>query len=218
MAWHLAPGVTAATVGADLVFLDVVQDAYLCLPAGAAAVQRLTYGWVIEDPALAEDLMTAGLICERPGAGRSGPPAPTPATDLVDQPRPKPSLAECLAFGATAAAMRGRYHGKTLQQMITRAARRGEGESRRAGRPPSPSLTRRAGLFDVLLPWAPGQEACLYRSFMLLHYLGDLGRDASWVFGVRTRPFEAHCWIQAGPVVLNDSAEHVLGYTQILVT
>lgn len=218
MGWHLAPGVTVTAVDADLVFLDVAQDVYLCLPGGADAVRRFPYGLAIDDAGLASDLLAAGLIRERKDAAPPLTPAPTPTGDLVGRPRPRPDVGEIVAFGMTVAAMGRRYHGRTLQEMIAHATRRGQGGRRTVAREPDPAVVRRATLFDALLPWAPRQEACLYRSFMLLQFLGELGREAVWVFGVRTRPFEAHCWIQAGPLVLNDSAEHVLSYAPILVT
>ncbi|HCY01912.1 MAG TPA: lasso peptide biosynthesis B2 protein, partial [Erythrobacter sp.] len=33
----------------------------------------------------------------------------------------------------------------------------------------------------------------------------------------RSDPFGAHCWVQHGEAVLNDTAEEVLRYTPILV-
>jgi hypothetical protein len=36
------------------------------------------------------------------------------------------------------------------------------------------------------------------------------------VFGVQARPFAAHCWVQKGEVVFNDTVEHVSGYTPIM--
>jgi hypothetical protein len=38
-----------------------------------------------------------------------------------------------------------------------------------------------------------------------------------WVFGVQSRPFAAHCWLQLGGVVLNDTVDHVKRYTPIMV-
>jgi hypothetical protein len=34
---------------------------------------------------------------------------------------------------------------------------------------------------------------------------------------VQTRPFAAHCWVQHGDIVCNDTVEHVSGYTPIMV-
>ena len=57
----------------------------------------------------------------------------------------------------------------------------------------------------------------LYDSLALLEYLARYGIYADWVFGVQTRPFAAHCWVQHGDIVFNDTVEHVSGYTPIMV-
>jgi hypothetical protein len=78
------------------------------------------------------------------------------------------------------------------------------------------SIQRDAQAFDQLMPFVPFQGECLFRSRLLLAYLRTEGRDATWVFGVRTRPFQAHCWLQLGDTVLDDAAERLCGYVPIL--
>lgn len=218
MALQLAPDVTMAATGGDLVFLDVEQDAYLCIPQGAGDIRRTSYSIEVADPDLAAELTAAGLLVAGPGGARGCRAAPTACGDLDGQVRPRVSLADRVTFTLSVALNHGRYHGRTLSQIVAAVASRGQAPSRTSGAPPDPILLRRAMIFEQLLPWAPRQEACLYRSFMLLRFLGEGGCDADWVFGVRTRPFEAHCWIQAGGVVLNDSLDHVRSYAPILVT
>ncbi|OIQ70741.1 hypothetical protein GALL_476450 [mine drainage metagenome] len=70
--------------------------------------------------------------------------------------------------------------------------------------------------FQACQPWIPFQGACLYRSFLLREALRRLGEPVWWVFGVQTWPFEAHCWLQVGDVVLDDWVERVVAYTPIL--
>lgn len=218
MALQLAPDVTMAATGGDLVFLDVEQDAYLCIPQGAGDIRRTSYSIEVADPDLAAELTAAGLLVAGLGGARGRRAAPTASGDLDGHVRPRISLADRAAFTLSLALNHGRYHGRTLGQIVAAVASRGQDPSRTSGAPPDPILLRRAMIFEQLLPWAPRQEACLYRSFMLLRFLGEVGCDADWVFGVRTRPFEAHCWIQAGGVVLNDSLDHVRSYAPILVT
>jgi hypothetical protein len=61
------------------------------------------------------------------------------------------------------------------------------------------------------------KDECLYDSLALLEFLARYGIYPDWVFGVQTRPFAAHCWVQHGDVVFNDMVEHVRGYTPIMV-
>jgi hypothetical protein len=60
------------------------------------------------------------------------------------------------------------------------------------------------------------RNACLFDSLALLLYLRRLGVCPQWVFGVRTGPFAAHCWLQSGLIVLNDTVENVCSYSPIM--
>lgn len=60
-------------------------------------------------------------------------------------------------------------------------------------------------------------DKCLHDSLTLLRFLASEKLFPSWVVGVRTRPFAAHAWVQAGHLVLNDTHEYVRGFTPILV-
>lgn len=57
---------------------------------------------------------------------------------------------------------------------------------------------------------------CLLNALSLLGFLGPAGSAADWVFAVRGQPFEAHCWVQCGTTVLNDTIEGVAGYHPIM--
>jgi hypothetical protein len=37
------------------------------------------------------------------------------------------------------------------------------------------------------------------------------------VMGVSGRPFAAHCWVQVGDRVVNDTLDHVILFTPILI-
>src|SRR5262249_33308461 len=49
------------------------------------------------------------------------------------------------------------------------------------------------------------KDACLFDALALGNYLARYGIFATWVFGVQTGPFAAHCWLQHEGVVLNDT-------------
>ncbi|MNN96111.1 hypothetical protein D3C81_2150420 [compost metagenome] len=46
-------------------------------------------------------------------------------------------------------------------------------------------------------------------------FLARRGLHADVVFGVIGDPFSAHCWLQAGTLVLNDSIGNIDTYTPI---
>lgn len=61
------------------------------------------------------------------------------------------------------------------------------------------------------------RDRCLFDSLALLEFLAQYDVHPDWIFGVHARPFAAHCWIQCGAVVCNDTVENVSGYTPIMV-
>ncbi len=74
-----------------------------------------------------------------------------------------------------------------------------------------------AGWYLRMRPFAiSSQDECLHDSLTLLRFLAAERHYPWWVIGVRTRPFAAHSWVQAGSTVLNDLHENVRGYTPIL--
>jgi hypothetical protein len=60
-------------------------------------------------------------------------------------------------------------------------------------------------------------NACLLDSVTLLRFLAGYGVFPDWVFGVKTEPFHAHCWVQQGGYVFNDSPDCVGEFAPILV-
>jgi hypothetical protein len=50
----------------------------------------------------------------------------------------------------------------------------------------------------------------------MLDFLDRRGARASIVFGVTGTPFKAHCWVQLGDQLLNDSLDNVTPFTPIL--
>lgn len=81
---------------------------------------------------------------------------------------------------------------------------------------PTPALLEAVRQFERLRPWLAPPGECLLRSYHLRAFLRARGLDALWVFGVRTWPFSAHCWLQAGATALDDDLERLVAYQPIL--
>ncbi len=71
--------------------------------------------------------------------------------------------------------------------------------------------------FHHFRPLFPRDYLCLFDSLALLKFLARYGQYPRWVFGVQLGPFGAHCWVQSGDIVLNDTVERVRSYTPIMV-
>jgi hypothetical protein len=61
------------------------------------------------------------------------------------------------------------------------------------------------------------RESCLLASVALAEFLAFYNVLPQFVFGVTSKPFSAHCWLQHDGIVINDDPENVLGFTPILV-
>lgn len=203
----LAQGVFLARVGEDAVVLDLRTDAYGCL-AGIGDAIRLMDHQVEAQAGLLADLGALGLLSASAGSARRALP-PRPTREL-EQPCVRRGGLDSLVFLQAVWTARRLGPAAPVQAYLS------------ALPPPSirrPDLARIHGLtrtFRRLLPWMPGQGACLYRAFVLLSLLRRAGEDAVWVFGVRTWPFGAHCWLQVGDAVLDDDPERIAVYTPIM--
>lgn len=212
MSVHLRKGVFAAQIGEDLVLLDLLQDRYLCLPAlGAEAglsPDRRTVRQIL--PAQAAALGEAGLLSEI-GSAPSALPA-LPARGLDWSLAVEPSRADRLRLARSVLDLATGYMGRGLGEVVaaSRAPPHGDGSASLE------AVGREARLFHRLVVWAPVGPKCVARSFLLRRFLRRAGCDAAWVFGVRTWPFSAHCWLQHGEVVLDDAPERVAQFEPIL--
>ena len=209
----LGPGVHAAGVGDDLVFLDTGSDAYFCL-AGAAGV--LTLGARGQINVLQEDvaaqLLEAGLLTRDPPLRTAiAPPAPTASIRLA--PTAQAPMTPGLVLGAVSATLKAarNFSGASFARLLE-----GPAPNAMALENPSLALTDAVAQFEKLRPWLPMQGQCLLRSYHLRTFLRARGLDALWVFGVRTWPFDAHCWLQAGETVLDEDLERLSAYQPIM--
>jgi len=203
----LADGVYMVPVDDDLVILDLRADAYACLPHAAAAV-RIDGATVEADLGLLGLMTETGLVHDaQPRHGRTPPALPGRCVE------PRSGWTSILAAAYMLIAHFRIHHlgsGPTVQALIKALP------SRPAKCADAARAAAVTAAFIRLMPWAPRQGACLHRAFLLLSMLRRAGVDAVWVFGVRTWPFAAHCWLQMGDAVLDDDPERVSQYAPIM--
>lgn len=216
---YLSPDVHFAWIGDDIVTLDVRNDAYLCLVGAGSVVRDGTEGrlTILEPDAFAR-LQDAGLAQERPDE-TPRPTAPRPQACVSPFEAPD---GDGLRFVLSGLRSGRRYHGRPFLALVEEIRRLKQRSGLTLSNPLSDAalsaeIARCISAFRSGLPWIPRQEVCLHRSFMLLHFLAERGMAADWVFGVRTWPFAAHCWVQVGPLIVGDDLHKVVRYTPILV-
>lgn len=95
-------------------------------------------------------------------------------------------------------------------------------EARKARAPPAASTAdppRERTLIEAFVHLRPlfytVRRACLLDSLTLVHFLAAHDLYPEWVFGVRTAPFDAHCWVQRGELLFNDLPDRVRQYSPI---
>jgi hypothetical protein len=119
-----------------------------------------------------------------------------------------------------AAAIRARLLLKyrTFESVIARVNDRISRSGREPERPDEARVHELVATFAGLRPFFfAAKDACLFDALALSEFLAAYRIYPRWVFGVQARPFAAHCWLQLGGLVLNDTVDHVKRYAPIMV-
>lgn len=214
----LTEPVHAVMIDSDLVFLDIDADAYFCLPLPAGLARLDGEHLETADTLLGDELTAAGLaVADRPGPrlARKAPPVPPVRTArrLLERSDETKVHLRPAHLAALAAAVRTGLDSRkrTFRQLIeAHAATGGEGAV------DMQRLLSDVAVWRSIAPWLPLDGVCLFRSGMLAAFLRALGHRPTWVFGVRTWPFQAHCWLQIDDVALDDEAERLCAFAPIL--
>lgn len=237
--YFLAPHVYPCVTEDHVVLLDLARDQYIGVARDQmAALAARVKGWPglsIPQPepgdvrssnpratAMLEKMLAAGMLTTDPAVGKEARPLQMPAVSapLVEPElewRPRITLADVVGFlyasASTALAMRF----LPIQRVVDALARRKQ-KAVANGIRFDPATARRAtAAFIYLRPLVFGaQDACLYDSLALARFLAGYKQFPTCVIGVQTGPFGAHCWVQEGDVVFNDSPEYVRRFTPIL--
>jgi hypothetical protein len=217
------------------VFLDLRSDEYSCLDRTQSDIlKRLLNGHRIVDDhssnirlhetadsassAVVQTLLKKGLAVNRATDGKIptlpfiAPPAAS-LMDVSDKPRPAINSGHVWHFFSAAAAA-----SKNLRWgSIERTVRTVEDRKSACGNVlESCAITDLFEIFQTLRPYYPRPYLCLFDSLALLHFLARYDVFPLWVYGVTLEPFNAHCWIQAGDFVVNDTVDNVCNYTPIM--
>jgi hypothetical protein len=226
--------------GSDVVFLDLKEDKYLSmeaakvrsvlpLPMLAAKANDLSRSGETESlggnsgQRSAQALLKRGLLTIDPAVGKEVEIARVdePDADLIGialpvQPKIRPI--DVVRFvTATISAWKDIRFG-SLQAIVSKVSGRRcedrDGDDQLdLGRAKSC-----VAIFERMRPYMfSARDKCLFESFVLANFLAMYGLYPQWVFGVRTDPFAAHCWLQHRRVVFNDYAEHAGEFTPIMI-
>lgn len=174
-----------------------------------------------ETLALATELVTRGLLTTRAQSGKAVEAAAVPVpTDTLDPRRRHKGRAASTLYMPVfmLAAARADYllRRRSLSEITRSVANRKKRRSRSAVPFDRAAAERLFLIFNALRPLYPRDYLCLFDSLALLEFFAIFDLFPSWVFGVTTDPFQAHCWIQQGRLLVNDVLERASTYTPIL--
>jgi len=225
MHYWLRENLSYCDVDGHLIFFDVAQDRYFKLTGALENAMRCFQAHEDVAPMLVEGLVAARILVEAPTLKTRIAIANIrrPVFSAVEQPAaiPDQRIGMAIAFEVMAIVW------STRRQLKTRALRTNLDEAsayrdRKAGAheiatsiAPEDNLLQASGQFARARRYVPIEPTCLLDSLSLLRFLSRRGLSANLVFGVTPEPFAAHCWVQAGDMVLNETLSDAHAHTPI---
>jgi Transglutaminase-like superfamily len=216
------------------VILDVRRDKYLCVDRfQLESLGPWIEGWEGRPArradgagkpapsalALASSLLSVGILSEHPdGAKQARATMYAHPTSALDSSITASSrmfrCTHALPFWLGCAAASKQLRTERFESIVARVQAR----KRAASHPMRlEAALPLLAVFDRLRLFYPRPYLCLFDSLALIHFLARFDLYPDWVFAVRADPFEAHCWVQADAVVLNDTVERVASLHPIMV-
>jgi hypothetical protein len=229
--YALASHVFVCLHGEHVVFLDVRKDRYFAIESfRTERLGNVVAGWPVLSPSTAgpdrncmDPVVSLLLEKEILTSRETGKPAapveiPDPVAQItgesLDDP-PRRGIGSLARFVMASVRARLLLNHCALESVVARVSHRNRFI------PSPPDDGRIEDLISIYAGLRPffftAKDACLVDALSLHEFLSAYGVHARWVFGVQARPFAAHCWLQIGSVVLNDTAEHVRRYTPIMI-
>lgn len=194
MSSSLRPGLSYCLIDGHPIFLDINADRYYRLE-GAREADFLAHAGTIA---------TAGASIPQPARSAIELSASVDAT----------SVATILRVFALTLHMRRQLRTRALKDVLRGVVRRRDLAIARVDEARTLAV---AGRYLRARLYVPVEPTCLLDSLALTAHLAACGVRANVVFGVTDAPFSAHCWVQAGDLVLNDTVGNAMAYMPIRV-
>lgn len=218
MGYLLRPGLTFCRLSGRLIFLDRHADRYFGL---TDRLEQALAGMMHDghaDPERVGALVRRGILIERFGVDTSIAPVERPLVrhSLLSDPPAATRLTAIVPAVMRQLASRLIIRTAGLDRALCRFER-----LRRIARPAMSDQFERAR--DTAATHlaagmvAAAHERCLPNSHAIGCELARTGLAVRMIFGVKVRPFEAHCWVELADAVVNDRLDLVRTYTPILI-
>jgi hypothetical protein len=217
-----------------IVVLDLKRDRYFALEAAKTALlSTLVSAWPVtaqqgtgiadsDAEEVLQPLLRQGWLLEESTDTKEATPVrvPRPETQLTgdgERPAERLGLRVLFAFVVASIFAKAALRFWPFHRVVRRVAQR---KARYSNANEPLDLERARRLIEVFERMRvflfSSRDECLHDSLAVLEFLARYRIFPSWVFGVRARPFAAHCWVQDADVVFNDTVEHVSTYVPIM--
>ncbi|MCD9027840.1 lasso peptide biosynthesis B2 protein [Luteimonas sp. BDR2-5] len=225
MRYQLDSDLSYCTIDGHLIFLDLRNDRYFRL---SSAMERSFLNFVegkrhpdvdleglIAHEMLVDANDNAGSIVQ-PSVGR-------PARSAIERSENCKSIPvdTCVhvfwIVYSTWLQLRTAKLKNTLDALASYRQRHASGSEPDSSDRPEHLLCDAAAAFRKARLYVPVETCCLPDSISMVRFLARQGLYANLVFGVMNDPLSAHCWVQAGPLVLNDTTGNANAHTPIRV-
>lgn len=225
MGYLLREGLSCGDVGGHLIFLDIAQDRYFKLTAPLEKAMRGFQAHEDVASTLLKDLATARILVEASGPRTHAAIASIrhPVRSAIEQSATisdrRLSAAIVLEVMAITWSTHRHLKTRTLRTNLDDASayrdRKTGAIEVAAPAALEKNLLQANGQFARARRYVPIEPTCLLDSLSLLRFLSRRGLSANIVFGVTSEPFAAHCWVQAGDIVLNETLSDANAHTPI---
>lgn len=223
MHYKLRDNLTYCDEDGHIIFLDVDNDRYFQLPI------HLEHPFIAyaqgDSPANISGLVDMGILVADPGAESPILPCRTTAAlrsvkelSLPTEMTPANPIPEVMTLVyATKIQLITRQLSSVILSVKSHRETRTSGIALENYDFDFNRICQAATAFSRARRCVPAETHCLLDSLSLLRFLSRRALRASLVFGVVPVPFSAHCWLQAGDLVLNDTVGNVNSHTPIRV-
>lgn len=221
MYYKISEDLTCCDVDGHLVFLDIAQDRYFRLAHHLESEVRRSLASGSIPPQLCEQLaprttsadkdLGACVLARIQPASLSALELP-PANAIV-----RLNVEIIIEVIVIVCWIHIRLRTRTLKSVINDAiAYKSKKRGRLEAMPtPENDVLHAALRFIHARRYVPIEPTCLLDSLALLRFLSRRGFSANLVFAVTPEPFAAHCWIQSGDAVLNETLSDANAHTPI---
>lgn len=224
MSCTLRRGLSFCLVDNHPVFMDIRADRYFELPPSVEAAFLAFLQGDLSERSRAL-LLRAGVV--NSGDWASQRPVPASSTpcraSVMELPATHAPFKFQLAleiFGlvrCTARKLRTKPLHAIIDELVSERRATARPESCSAQSASHSALVEAAASFLRIRIYAPADTSCLLDSIALCRLLQRYRLPWTIVFGVTRYPFAAHCWVQVGDLVLNDTVGNALAHTTIRV-